>query len=137
MNKKKVAVWDTYVKRQNGNVMHFDILTDSDNLNTAAIFEYGKAYITAKGEPEGIIDSEHCQFCHVEEVTSEIKKAINQQGYYILELEEIPKDLASSPTKRQLVFHLKGHYKEHRFKNFSFVSVEEIQNLLNLAEQEA
>ncbi|MEP0365966.1 MAG: hypothetical protein ABJN36_10795 [Cyclobacteriaceae bacterium] len=68
-------------------------------------------------------------------MTAEVNKAITKQGHYILEMDEIPKELAPNPTKRELVFHLKVHYKEHRLKNFSFSSVEETQKLLQLAEQ--
>ena len=42
--KMKVAVWDTYVKREDGNIMHFDILVPDYETNEQTIFNFGKDY---------------------------------------------------------------------------------------------
>ena len=35
----KVSVWDTYVEREDGKIMHFDILVSSELKNEQIIFE--------------------------------------------------------------------------------------------------
>ena len=35
-NKMEVAVWDTYVKKKDGTVMHFDILAPSHQRDTSS-----------------------------------------------------------------------------------------------------
>ena len=44
-NKKQIAVWDTYVPRKDGRVMHFDILVPAELKDTATIFGYGRQYL--------------------------------------------------------------------------------------------
>jgi hypothetical protein len=41
----KVAVWDTYVTKKDGSVMHFDILAPESIKDTAVIYNYGKDYL--------------------------------------------------------------------------------------------
>ncbi|NQX97822.1 MAG: DUF2024 family protein, partial [Flavobacteriales bacterium] len=41
----KISVWDTYVKRQDGLVMHFDILVNSKLTDENKIFDFGKNYL--------------------------------------------------------------------------------------------
>ena len=43
INKMEVAVWDTYVTKKDGSVMHFDIIAPSSVKDTAVIYEYGRA----------------------------------------------------------------------------------------------
>lgn len=44
----KVAVWDTYVKKEDGNIMHFDILVPDNLTNEQTIFNFGKDYLNTK-----------------------------------------------------------------------------------------
>ncbi|MEO0337906.1 MAG: DUF2024 family protein, partial [Bacteroidota bacterium] len=46
----KVAVWDTYVKRVDGRIMHFDIIVPADLKAEETIYNFGKAYLEQKGE---------------------------------------------------------------------------------------
>nr|WKN35969.1 DUF2024 family protein [Tunicatimonas sp. TK19036] len=128
---QKVGVWDTYAHKKDGSVLHFDILAPNDFNDQDKIYEFGKQYVNAKGQPEATINAARCQFCHVEETTAEITEVIAKQGYYILEMDDIPRELPPNPTKKDLVFHLKAHFEQYRFKNFSGVPLEEIQHLLH------
>ena len=102
----QTAVWDTYVKKQDGNVMHFDIIVPAECKSPETIYEYGKAYLALKEEAQSPIDTEACQFCHIEEPTAEMEAAINSQGYYILEMDEIPAQLPANPSRRDLILYL-------------------------------
>jgi hypothetical protein len=82
----EVAVWDTYVKRKDGRVMHFDIIVEA-NTPKEKVFEYGKEYLKSKGEEKQKLTSRECKFCHVEEASKEIEKSIKEKGYYIYEIE--------------------------------------------------
>jgi len=82
----KVAVWDTYVKRKDGRVMHFDVIVE-EKTKREKVFEYGKEYLKSKGEGEQELSSNECEFCHIEEASPEIEREIKEKGYYIYEME--------------------------------------------------
>ncbi|MBP7448998.1 MAG: DUF2024 family protein, partial [Flavobacteriales bacterium] len=42
-----MAVWDTYVTRNDGRVMHFDIIVPSSQRDSAMIHSYGRAYLAS------------------------------------------------------------------------------------------
>lgn len=126
----KVAVWDTYVKRANGAVMHFDIIVPDYIKDAAQIHAFGQEYLKQSGEVNRAITSRECQFCHIEEPGAEILNAIAEKGYYILEMEEIPESLPSSPTRRDLILHLRANDPNWRFANFGEKSEEEVRLLL-------
>jgi sorbitol-specific phosphotransferase system component IIA len=83
----KVAVWDTWVTRKDGSLMHFDIIAPEEIKDASVIHEYGKAYLKTKGEDGQHLTSKECRFCHVETVKPESENKIRSQGYYILEME--------------------------------------------------
>jgi hypothetical protein len=85
--KMKVAVWDTYVTRKDGKIMHFDIIAPETVKDTAVIYTYGREYLKTKGQEGQPLTSEECRFCHVREVNPEWKSDIEKKGYYILEME--------------------------------------------------
>jgi hypothetical protein len=86
-NKMKVAVWDTYVTKKDGKIMHFDILAP-DNINdTTVIYNYGKEYLKSKGQEGQPLTSKECRFCHVETLRPNWEEAISKQGYFIIEME--------------------------------------------------
>ena len=71
----KVSVWDTYVKRKEGKIMHFDILVPSELKDEQMIFDYGKEFLKGKSFHTGELSSKECEFCHIEQATDEM---INQ-----------------------------------------------------------
>ncbi len=134
-NNTEVAVWDTFVYKADGSVMHFDILVPTHVNDKQKIFRYGKDYVKSKGETSAAIDTSHCQFCHVESPGAEVEHAISKQGHYILEMEDIPRELPMDPTRRDMVLYLKAHFEKYRFANFSGVGSEELRHLLQVEQQ--
>lgn len=82
-----ISVWDTYVQRQDGKVMHFDILVSHDLKDTSKIFSFGKDYLKSKPFKTGELTSRECQFCHIEKASEEVVASINNKGYFILEMQ--------------------------------------------------
>ncbi len=85
--KMKIAVWDTYVTKKDGNVMHFDFITPQEIKDSTVIYGYGKDYLKTKGEDAQLLTSKECRFCHIETVKSQWEAEINQKGYFIIEME--------------------------------------------------
>lgn len=83
----KVAVWDTYVNREDGNIMHFDILVPDNITNEQTIFNFGKNYLKTKSFKTGKLTSNECRLCHIEQATEEIVSSIENKGYFIIEME--------------------------------------------------
>ncbi len=83
----RISVWDTYVRREDGLVMHFDILVPSTMDNENIVFSYGKAYLADKPFDTHGLTSKECKFCHMEQATQEVMDEINKKGYYIVEME--------------------------------------------------
>ena len=87
ITQKKVNVWDTYVTKKNGKIMHFDILVPIDVKDTTTIYKYGKEYLKTKGQEGQALTSKQCRLCHIEELRPEWEKEINLKGYFIIEME--------------------------------------------------
>jgi len=83
----KIAVWDTYVKRENGKIMHFDILVPSEIKDQQTVFNFGKDYLQSKFIKAEQLTAKECRLCHIEQATEEIITAIKQNGYSIIEME--------------------------------------------------
>lgn len=87
-NKKmQVAVWDTYVTKKDGSVMHFDIIAPSEVKDTNIIYNYGKNYLKTKEQDGQSLTSKECRFCHIETIKESWENEINQNGYFIIEME--------------------------------------------------
>ena len=86
-NKMQVTVWDTYVPKKDGTVMHFDIVAPESVKDTAVIHNYGKAYLKTKGQDGQPVTSKECRRCHVRDVKPHWEVDIKKQGYFIIEME--------------------------------------------------
>ncbi|MEO1434265.1 MAG: DUF2024 family protein [Bacteroidota bacterium] len=84
---KKVNVWDTYVTKKDGQVMHFDILVPVEITDTNAIYAFGKDYLRTKGQKGQELTSKQCRLCHIERLRPEWETAIDEKGYFIIEME--------------------------------------------------
>lgn len=85
--KMKVAVWDTYVTKKDGSIMHFDIIAPQEIRDTTIIYGYGKDYLKNKGQDGQPLSSKECRFCHIESVKPQWETEIKQKGYFIIEME--------------------------------------------------
>ena len=83
----KVAVWDTYLQKPDGEKMHFDILVPETIKDTEQIFSYGQEYLKGKNVKSKILTSKECEFCHIEEASQTIISYIETRGYHIIEME--------------------------------------------------
>lgn len=83
----KIAVWDTYVKKEDGHIMHFDILVPVNIVDEKVIFNFGNEYLKAKSFNTGQLSANECRLCHIEKATEEIIASINKKGYFIIEME--------------------------------------------------
>lgn len=83
----QVAVWDTYVNKKDGTVMHFDIIAPTEIKDAEIIHNFGKEYLKSKQQEFQPLTSEECQFCHIEAVEPSMEAIIKEKGYYILEME--------------------------------------------------
>ncbi len=81
-----VAVYDTYVRRKDGTVMHFDILVPATLTNLATIHGYGHAYLHTKGQEGQPLTAEECRLCHLEQATPLVQADLDRQGYHIIEM---------------------------------------------------
>lgn len=83
----KVAVWDTYVTRKDGKIMHFDILVDEETYDANQVYEFGRSYLKSvlqEGQP---LTSNECKFCHIDQAPTEIENQILKDGFSIIEME--------------------------------------------------
>lgn len=83
------AVYDTYVQKKDGKIMHFDVVVEHKTPHEKAI-EYGKMYLDSVGQGGQKISSEECQFCHIQQAPAMVEKSISQKGYYIQKMEGCP-----------------------------------------------
>ena len=83
----QVAVWDTYVTRKDGKVMHFDIIVPDDLKDENKIYNFGKEYLKTKGQEGQPLTSEESKYCHTELIREQWEADIREKGYYIYEME--------------------------------------------------
>ena len=83
----KIAVWDTYVDKRDGSVMHFDIIAPVETDDKEQIYNYGREYLKTKGQEGQPLTSKECRFCHIEALKPEWEESIRQKGYSIVEME--------------------------------------------------
>ena len=83
----KVKVWDTYVARADGRTMHFDVIAPDAIEEPRAIYQFARNYLASKNEHEATVSSRECQLCHIEVASAVMQDAIQEKGYYIIEME--------------------------------------------------
>jgi hemoglobin len=108
----KLAVWDTYVQKEDGVIMHFDILVPENITDTKIIYEYGEKYLKSKGLDLKITSSDS-NYCHLEEMNSEQEKEIIENNYIILEMENC-KNLKRIENREDIELLVNTFYDEVR-----------------------
>lgn len=83
----QVAVWDTYVTKKDGSIMHFDIIAPDHIKDETKILTFGKDYLLSKHQQSQTLTSKECNFCHIEQASEEMIEAIEKKGYYIIEIQ--------------------------------------------------
>lgn len=82
----KASVFDTYVERKDGGVMHFDIVVPTDTPDET-VLGFGREYLSAKGQAGQRITTQECTFCHIEDATPAVAADIRAKGYSIIEMQ--------------------------------------------------
>lgn len=83
------SVYDTYVTKKDGKIMHFDVIVEAKTPHEKAI-EYGKEFLEEVGQGTQTMTQEECQFCHVQEAPPVVAKDIENKGYFIQKMEGCP-----------------------------------------------
>lgn len=83
----KIAVWDTYVHKKDGKIMHFDILAPEEVKDPNVIYNFGHEYLQSKDQEGQPLTAKECSFCHVEAIRAQWEDSIQKKGYYIVEME--------------------------------------------------
>jgi hypothetical protein len=83
------AVYDTYVARRDGIVMHFDIIVPH-HTSFEAVISFGKKHLESVDQAGQKITAQECRFCHIEKASPEVENTIHNQGYYILAMQGCP-----------------------------------------------
>lgn len=82
----EVSVYDTYVPRENNTLMHFDILVESSTSEKDVLL-YGTDYLRRKNIGAAELTTKQCRYCHMEIAPPEVEEAINDFGFFIIEME--------------------------------------------------
>jgi Domain of unknown function (DUF2024) len=122
----KVSVFDTYVLKSNGSTAHFDILVPEEKNSLEEVLAFSKTHLERLGEGSQSISAAECQFCHIEEPTQEVLNSIEQQGFHVIVMDDIPAKLPDQPTRRQLIEHLRAKSEGLRFANFRGKTAEDL-----------
>ncbi|MBI4024513.1 MAG: DUF2024 family protein [Verrucomicrobia bacterium] len=82
----EIAVYDTYVVKKNGERMHFDVIVPKGATHEKAI-QHGREYLKKIGQDGQTLTARECEFCHIENASPKIEKAIQESGCFICEME--------------------------------------------------
>ena len=108
--KMKVAVWDTYVTKKDGSIMHFDIIAPEEIKDTTVIYGYGREYLKTKGQEGQPLTSKECRFCHIETVRPLWEVEIKQKGISLLKWKTVNEESHHKPNGHygEIIFSLNG-----------------------------
>ena len=83
------AVYDTYITKKDGRIMHFDVIVEANTSHEKAI-NYGKEFLEQVGQGGQTMTQEECQFCHIQEAPPVVANEIENRGYFIQKMEGCP-----------------------------------------------
>lgn len=84
---KKVNIWDTYVTKREGGLMHFDIVVPVAVTDPEKIYTFGRQYLESKDQQGQPLAAKECRLCHLEDLRPEWEDAIAEKGFFIIEME--------------------------------------------------
>ena len=85
----KIDVYDSYANTTDGRLMHFDVFVETGTSADAAL-RFGRDWLTQIGESAEGLQQSRCNFCHSEMANPNVQQAIEDNGYYILQMEGCP-----------------------------------------------
>ncbi|MCB0633867.1 MAG: DUF2024 family protein [Saprospiraceae bacterium] len=84
---KKVNVWDTYVTKKEGSLMHFDIVAPAEITDPEKIYAFGRQYLKTKDQEGQPLSAKECRLCHLEALRPEWEASIATRGFFIIEMD--------------------------------------------------
>jgi len=81
-------VFDTYVKAKDRHTIHFDVITDINNIEKA--ISLAKEWLKSINEDSAKITTEECRFCHTQSVSEDVEIEIMTNGYFISKMDGCP-----------------------------------------------
>ena len=84
----KIDVYDSYAKSAD-RIMHFDVFVKTGTAKSVAL-QHGKEWLNSIGEDGHGLEQSRCNFCHSETANPEVARAIDNNGYFILQMEGCP-----------------------------------------------
>lgn len=84
-----IDVYDSYAKSTDGRLMHFDVFVKS-GVSADEALKRGRDWLKAIGEDPLALQQQRCNFCHSEVANPKVKRAVEVEGFYILQLEGCP-----------------------------------------------
>ena len=91
-------VYNTYVTKQDGAIMHFDVIVPV-NSTYSQVIAFGQSYPARVGQAGRPLTARECKFCHIEAASPQVEATIQRQGYYILPIEGCPAPLSEQEDK--------------------------------------
>lgn len=85
----EIDVYDTYVKANNGKIIHFDVLLQSGKGKETAL-KFARDFLEKIGEPADSLKQERCNYCHSENANGELQEYIEEYEHFILQMENCP-----------------------------------------------
>ena len=89
----KTAVYDTYYTSSSGKLLHFDVLVEHGVSQDEAL-KYARTWLDSIGESGEGLRQEKCNYCHSEHTPEAVRSEIENQGFYILQMEGCPEPVA-------------------------------------------
>jgi hypothetical protein len=83
----KVSVYETYLKKEDGSIMHFDIILPATVKKPELVYAIVKIYLEKKGHSNLEITGEECTFSLYQDAHKDWKPDLEKQGYHIVEFE--------------------------------------------------
>jgi Domain of unknown function (DUF2024) len=81
----EVSVYDTVFKKEDGEMIKFDIIVPATLKDLNKIYAYGNEFLKQEGiAAKQLISADECDFCHMETASDNIVSDINKKGYFIL-----------------------------------------------------
>ena len=80
------AVYDTYVEKKDGKVMHFDVIVEKSTPHDRAI-EYGKSYLEKCRPRRPKHDPGRMPILSYSKAPDAVEKEISSNGFYIQKME--------------------------------------------------
>ena len=125
----QVAVYEAFVRRKNGNTLHFDILIPEERHSQEFAIRAGKEYLIYRGEEGRTLTPAECGFIHYEQISVGIEALVMEKGYFALPFSDIPAFLPARPVRKQLVEFVRAYRPELRFKDLNEYSADELRRL--------